>query len=82
MHLAFQRNGVRGEAIILAAGRDRMRIAERGLRDTTELTLLDGDWFDENGRSIEFESMIAIGGGFVADITDLRPRTLTAGSLF
>ena len=81
MHLAFQRNGVRGEAIILAAGRDRMRIAERGLRDTTELSLLDGDWFDENGRSIEIESMITIGTGFVADIADLRPRTLTAGSL-
>jgi hypothetical protein len=77
MQMAFQRNGVRGEAIIFSVSRYRMRIAERGHADTVELTLQDGCWRDENGRSIEIEAMIGIEANAFADFA---PRTLTAGS--
>jgi hypothetical protein len=78
MHMTFQRNGVRGEAIILSVTRDRMRIAERGCGDTSELALADGHWRDERGREIEIEAMVAAKKDAFADF---RPRTFTAGSL-
>jgi hypothetical protein len=78
MQMTFQRNGVRGEAIVLAVSPDRMRIAERGRPDTVELNLHDGSWHDERGRRLEIETLIAIDNHAFADVA---PRTLTAGSL-
>jgi hypothetical protein len=75
--MSFQRNGVRSEAVVLAVNRAQVRIAERGRGDTVELTLQDGCWRDERGRTIEIEAMIGLDA---AAFADFAPRTLTAGS--
>ena len=55
-------NGPRSEALLLSSGRYRMRVAPRGNGDTIELTMLDGQWYDERGRQVAFGAMIAIEG--------------------
>ncbi|HUI56852.1 MAG TPA: hypothetical protein VLY04_17880 [Bryobacteraceae bacterium] len=60
-------NGLRMDAVLLAAARDRIRVAFRNRKDTVEL-LRDGDrWISENGKTFEFEAWIA--GSFPGEET-------------
>jgi hypothetical protein len=79
MTIRYQ-SGARVEAVLLAAGPERMRVAVESGRDTAELQKVDGVWRTENGQELEIEEIVPMAGmdvsGFCAGI---RPRTLTAG---
>jgi len=49
--------GERNEAVLLAAGTDRMRIVVRGRKDATELRLIKDQWMSEDGDAVEIESL-------------------------
>ena len=52
-------NGLCMDAVLLAAGRDRMRVVLRDGNDTLELRWDDGRWVAEDGRTFQFEAWIA-----------------------
>jgi hypothetical protein len=54
-------SGRRGDGILLAAGRDRLRIVVRRLNETIELCLTGGQWTSEQGDHIEVEGWLADG---------------------
>ena len=74
------KNGLRVVAILLAANRERMRVAIPFERDTIELNKVDAGWFIEKGDEIEIEAIIPIAGtdisGFCAAV---YPLTDAAG---
>jgi hypothetical protein len=51
-------NSQRVEVVVLHVGRFSMRVIAPGSSDTTELKLDYGQWTDEAGVSIEFDSLI------------------------
>jgi hypothetical protein len=51
-------NGLRMDAVLLAAGNDRMRVVLRGGRDTIELHREGEQWISEDGLAYEFEAWI------------------------
>ena len=55
-------DGTLHEGIVLAAGSNRMRIALREGHDTVELRRTGGQWKSEDGRLVEFESLIDAAG--------------------
>ncbi len=57
MTIRYQ-SGLRAEAVVLAASRERMRIAVDCQPDTTELRQVDGRWHTEGGTEIEIEALI------------------------
>jgi hypothetical protein len=67
------RNGLRVEAILLAADSERMRVAIDSQRDTAELHRVDAGWRTQRGAAIEIEALIAIPG------TEFRRRTSGPG---
>ena len=69
-------NGLRMDAVLLAAARDRMRVALRNRRDTIELRREGGLWVSENGSTFEFEAWIA--GGFPSEETLYDARSQRA----
>jgi hypothetical protein len=75
--------GMRVEAVLLAANRERMRLALDSQRDTIELYKAEGCWYTENGDVIEVEALIPLAGtdlaGFCAEV---YPRTIAAGAGF
>ena len=75
MTIRYQ-DGLRIEAVLLAAGRDRMRVAAGAQRDTIELHKVDGCWFTEEGDEIEIEALIPLAGtdvsSFCAAVYPLR----------
>jgi hypothetical protein len=80
MILRYQ-TGLRAEAVLLAAGADRMRIAVRDGADTVELRLVFGQWVSEDGGPLEIESLISIPNtGIVHFCPDPAPMTRTAGN--
>ncbi len=81
MLLAIQHeNGRRSEALLLAAGEERMRLAPRGGLDTLELTRIGERWYDERGRRVTIGAMVAIEGMDCSSFcADGRPRVMTAG---
>ena len=42
-------NGIRVEAVLLAANRQQMRVVIEDRKDTVEFTAVDGRWFSETG---------------------------------
>jgi hypothetical protein len=54
--------GERTEAVLLATGDNKMRIVVKGLKDATELRLVEDQWISENGVAVDIESLIAIDG--------------------
>jgi hypothetical protein len=50
--------GMRVDAIVLAVGRDRMRVVVNDRTDTIELRLKNKRWMTESGDTVELESMI------------------------
>jgi hypothetical protein len=71
------KEGLRVEAVLLAADRERMRIAIDSQRDTTELHKVDACWFTEDGAEVEIDALIPLSGSAVC--AALYPRTLAAG---
>ena len=75
--------GMRVEAVLLAANRERMRLAVDSQRDTIELHKADWCWYTEAGDVIELEALIPFAGtdlaGFCAEV---YPRTIAAGAGF
>ena len=73
-------NGTRVEAVLLAAARERMRIAIDTKRDTVELNRVDGTWQTEEGDAVEIESLIPLAGFDIAAFcAEVYPLSNTAG---
>jgi hypothetical protein len=79
MTIKYQK-GLRVEAVLLAANRERMRIAIDSQPDTIELHKVDADWLTDEGSAIEIEALIPLAGtdvsGFCAAV---YPWTNAAG---
>jgi hypothetical protein len=78
MHMIVKfQNGIRAEALLLAGGRDRMRLIVSGQADAIELSKADGYWYTEAGEPVEIEAITAVGDctEFCAEV---QPRTMTA----
>lgn len=54
-------NGQRSEVLVLSAGKFEMRIISQGDSDSVELTCTYGEWTDEAGVQIQFDSLVANG---------------------
>ena len=65
MTIRFQ-DALRAQAVLLAANRERMRIAVDSERDTIELRMVDARWFTEDAAEIEIEAFIPLAGTDVA----------------
>jgi hypothetical protein len=52
-------NGLRNDAVVLAADSDRMRIVLRDGNDTIELRRDGNRWITENGSAVELEAWIS-----------------------
>jgi hypothetical protein len=73
-------NGLRVEAVLLAANAEQMRVAIDSRRDTVELNRVDGCWHAERGAAIEIESLIPIPGTDVSSFcAAVYPRTVAVG---
>jgi hypothetical protein len=75
------RNETRGivDGVLLAAGRNIMRVAIPGDADTLELRLSDGAWLAA-GEQFELEAFIADAEGAMSILGDaFQAKTLTAG---
>jgi hypothetical protein len=82
MMIRYQ-SGLRVEAVLLAASRERIRIAIDSQRDTVELNKVDACWHTEDGAEIEIEALIPIAGTDVSQFcAAVYPRTNTAGHGF
>jgi hypothetical protein len=82
MMMRYQ-NGLRVEAVILAASRERMRVAIDSQGDTAELHQVNSCWFTESGTKIEIEALIPIQEAATSRFCEaVYPRTMTAGQSF
>jgi len=82
MTIRYQ-SGLRVEAVLLAANRERMRVAIASQRDTIELHKVDACWHTEDGAEIEIEALIPIAGTDVSRFcAAVYPRTNAAGRGF
>src|SRR5579862_9433321 len=76
-------NGLRVEAVLLAANSERMRVAIESQCDTIELEKANGRWYPETGPAIEIEALIPIDGtDFSCFCSEVYPRTAVAGRAF
>ena len=71
--------GRRVDGVLLATGRDRMRLAVRGRNETIELRMEEGRWMSEDGARVELESVIWDGATAIPQNCGEAPRTFTAG---
>jgi hypothetical protein len=55
-------NGTTADAVVLAAGSDRIRVIVAGGRTTEEWLVVDGRLVDEKGRRVELETMVGVPG--------------------
>jgi RNA polymerase-binding transcription factor DksA len=71
MMIRYQ-NGLRVEAVLLAANSERMRVAIGSQCDTIELHRVDAGWCTQRGAAIDIEALMAIPGtdlpGFCAEM--------------
>ena len=82
MTIRYQ-NGLRVEAVLLAANRERMRMAIDSQRDTIELHKADACWFTEEGAEIEIEALLPLAGtDFSHFCAAVHPLTNAAGRAF
>jgi hypothetical protein len=61
MMIRYQ-SGLRVEAVLLAANRERMRVAIETQCDTVELHRVDECWYTQRGAAIEIEALILLRG--------------------
>ena len=81
MVVRFQ-NGLKVEALILAAHRDQIRVVVAGRRETEEWLMVDGGWYDDSGRRVDIQAVVALDGIDCADFCgNVYPRTAAAGPL-
>jgi hypothetical protein len=74
------KNGLRVEAVLLAAYREQMRVAISSLRDTVELHRVNASWYTERGAAIEIEALIPVSGADIAGLcAAFQPRAMAAG---
>jgi len=66
------------DGVLLAAGRNAMRVAIPGEPDTLELRLSDGMWFSASEK-FELEALIAGTDGAMSNPGGTPPKTLAAG---
>ena len=59
--ILLYQNGARVDAILLAASRDRMRVAIPDCSDTIEFQSKNKAWISEDGRVAEIEAMFPDG---------------------
>jgi hypothetical protein len=79
MTIRYQK-GLRVEAVLLAASRERMRVIIPSQRDTVELHKVDSCWYTETGDEVETETFIAIPGTDISSLcAALYPRTIAVG---
>jgi hypothetical protein len=82
MTIRYQ-SGLRVEAVLLAANRERMRVVIDSQTDTIELHRVDACWFTEEEAEIEIEALIPLAGTDVSGFCDaVYPRTIAAGHGF
>jgi hypothetical protein len=68
------------EGVLLAAGRNVMRIGPRGLSDTLELRLSHDRWIADGGEEFELDALVAATDSAMSDLgAALRIQTFTAG---
>ena len=81
MHMTIRyRSGLTVDAVLLAANRERIRVAIPSKGDTTELNKVDACWLTDDGEEIEIEALIPIDDVEVSKFcTALFPLTLAAG---
>ena len=81
MHMTIRyRSGLTINAVLLAANRERMRVAIPTERDTSELSQIDGCWWTEDGDQIEIDALIPIDAVDVSQFcASVFPRTKAAG---
>jgi len=80
MTVRFQ-SGVTAEALLLGLTSDRIRVVVAGRGTTDEWLMFDGNCFDEYGRFVQIESLIALDGGDYSALRRLSSRSATAGGL-
>ena len=79
MTIRYQ-NGPRVEAVLLAADKDRMRVAVDSQRDTVELHRVDDCWYTERGVATAIETLIPLPGTEFSHFCNLvYPRAIAAG---
>jgi len=72
-------SGRLADAILLAAGPDRMRVVVKRLNETLELHRTDGQWFSDTGEKVSIEGWINESHQVSFDFSAVvPPRTLTA----
>jgi hypothetical protein len=71
--------GRRVEGVLLATGRDRLRLAVRGRNETIELHVEEGRWVSDEGVQVELESVIWNGETAIPQQFEEAPRTFSAG---
>ncbi|MGO9258996.1 MAG: hypothetical protein ACLQU1_22135 [Bryobacteraceae bacterium] len=66
--------GIIVEAVVLAKGRNRLRVAAAGFPDTIELRRSGPQWFDATRQPVEFDFLMfsAHQGGSVSSSTPAR----------
>ena len=74
MTIRYQ-NGLRVEAVLLAANRERMRVAVDSQPDAIELHQVDASWFTQEGAEIEIEAFIPLSGSVSHFCAAVYPRT-------
>jgi hypothetical protein len=81
MTLRFE-NGLREDAVLLAAGGDLLRVSISSHQDTVELHRVYGNWYMEDGGAVEIEALISFPGISVSNLLEARPRAMAAGHTF
>jgi hypothetical protein len=61
MTIRYQ-SGIRAEAVLLAANRERMRVTIASQSDAVELHRVGTCWYTEQGAEIEIEALIPVAG--------------------
>ena len=72
-------NGLRGEALVLATNGNRIRVIVAGRGTTEQWQLVNGHCFDELGRVVGLEAMVAVDGIDYVQLGELYPKAATAG---
>ena len=71
------------EALLLAAGRDRMRVVVPQQRDTVDLTRSEGCWRTESEQVVEIAGLISVAGADCSQFcAEVYPKTMSAGRNF
>lgn len=73
-------NGRRSEVLVLSVGKFAMRVVSPGSVDTMELTCNYGEWTDQAGVPIQFESFVASGAHEVRAILNNTAERSPAAS--